>query len=169
MVNDGNTDIALVNGITHPKKRAFLAAYAECGTIIQAAEIADITRKTHYDWLAEDPDYVKACQDAYLQAGERLEQEARRRAVKGTKKPVFYKGEECGTVTEYSDTLLIFLLKGAMPQKYKEYGNHIGITVQTPQAGDICSFKDLKAIVADEVGSADGVPAPEIIDAEIII
>ena len=41
-----------------------------------------------------------------------LEAEARRRAVEGVRKPVFYQGVICGWVGEYSDTLLIFLLKG---------------------------------------------------------
>jgi len=33
---------------------------------------------------------------------------------------VYYQGKPCGVVTEYSDTLLIFLMKGAMPEKYKD-------------------------------------------------
>lgn len=74
--------------IIHPKKRAFLAAYAECGTVTRAAEIAGIERNTHYVWLKDDPDYAKACEAAYEQAAERLEQEARRRAVEGVEKPV---------------------------------------------------------------------------------
>jgi len=33
---------------------------------------------------------------------------------------VSYQGQECGTVRRYSDTLSIFLLKGAMPEKYED-------------------------------------------------
>jgi len=106
--------------ITHPKKRAFLAAFAEVGNITQAAEIAKIERKTHYVWMGKDENYVLAFEEAQEQAADRLEQEARRRAMEGTLKPVFYKGEECGVIREYSDTLLIFLMKGARPEKYKE-------------------------------------------------
>lgn len=145
MMEDKGNNIALSYGIVHPRKRAFIAAYAETGTIVQAAEIAGIDRQTHYDWSASDPDYVKACQDAYIQSGERLEQEARRRAVQGVQKPVFYKGEKCGAVTEYSDTLLIFLLKGAMPEKYKER-NVMDINVQQVQPGDIKSIGELREL-----------------------
>lgn len=106
--------------IRHPKKRAFLAAYAENGNVTQAAEIADVDRSLHYVWLHDDETYADAFKAAQGQAGDRLEQEARRRAIEGVEKPVFYKGEECGRVQEYSDTLLIFLMKGAMPDKYKE-------------------------------------------------
>lgn len=135
--------IALSNNILHLKKRAFIAAYAETGTITRAAEIACIDRKTHYDWLKEDPDYVKACEAAYEQAGERLEQEARRRAVEGTNKPVWYQGQKCGVTTEYSDTLLIFLLKGAKPEKYQERIRN-DVNVIPPTAGGVNTLKQLK-------------------------
>jgi len=102
------------------KKRAFLAAYSECGNISTAAKLAEISRQAHYEWMQSDPDYPALFKAADQTAAEALEAEARRRAVQGTAKPVFYKGEECGTVQEYSDTLLIFLLKGAMPGKYKD-------------------------------------------------
>ena len=104
----------------HNKKPAFLAAYAECGTITQAAEIAGIDRVTHYRWLKDDPEYAKAFEEAHEKSVERLEQEARRRAVEGWEEPVFHKGKVVGKVRKYSDTLLIFLLKGAAPDKYKD-------------------------------------------------
>lgn len=49
-----------------------------------------------------------------------LEDEAHRRAFEGVDKPVFYQGDECGTIREYSDTLAIFLLKAHNPEKYRE-------------------------------------------------
>jgi hypothetical protein len=53
-----------------------------------------------------------------------LEDEAVRRAVDGVRKPIFYKGKPiriCGEIvyeTEYSDTLLIQLLKAYYPEKF---------------------------------------------------
>lgn len=102
-----------------PKKRAFLAAYAECGNVTQAALIAKVSRRSHVDWM-KDPAYVEAFRAAEDQAADALEKEARRRAIEGVDEPVFYKGDECGTVRKYSDTLLIFLLKGIRPEKYRE-------------------------------------------------
>lgn len=50
-----------------------------------------------------------------------LEAEAVRRASEGTLKPTgWHKGEPSGYIREYSDILLIFLLKGAKPEKYAE-------------------------------------------------
>jgi hypothetical protein len=64
--------------------------------------------------------YKKAFEDAAEEAADLLETEARRRALEGVEEPVFYQGQQCGTVHKYSDTLLIFLLKGCRPEKYVE-------------------------------------------------
>lgn len=106
--------------LPHAKKAAFLAAYAETATVKYAAEAAQIDRKTHYRWLASDPEYAEALREAAEEAVERLEREALRRALEGTQKAVYHNGKVVGYVTEYSDTLLIFLLKGARPQKYRD-------------------------------------------------
>ena len=106
--------------IRNPRKRAFLAAVARTGNVTQAAEIAHIARSAHYQWLEADPVYAAAYEDAMEQAAQRLEAEARRRAEEGVEEPVFYQGKQCGVIRKYSDSLLMFLLKGAMPDKYKE-------------------------------------------------
>jgi hypothetical protein len=98
----------------------FLAAYGKLGNVALAAEIAKIDRRTHYDWLKNDPAYAEAFRGAVEQAGDLLEAEARRRAVEGTERPIYQGGKRVGTVREYSDALLIFLLKGTRPQKFRE-------------------------------------------------
>lgn len=103
-----------------PKKAAFVAAYAKCGNVTEACEIAGVSKSVHYDWLKNDEIYKKAIKEALSEAVDLMEKEARRRAVEGTDEPVFYKGGECGKIRKYSDTLLIFLLKAARPKKYRE-------------------------------------------------
>lgn len=118
----------MFDAIGHKKKRAFLAAYAETGTVKAACEAAEISRATFYtkQWQ-EDEDFRAAFAHAQDMAAETLENEARRRAVEGVKEPVgWYKGQPGGYVTRYSDTLLIFLMKGAMPEKYRERYEHTG-------------------------------------------
>jgi hypothetical protein len=88
--------------ILQHKKRAFLSAYVKCGNITKAASSAKIARQTHYDWMRDDPEYPKLFADAEIEAGDELEYEARKRALAG------------------SDTLMIFLLKGIKPEKYKD-------------------------------------------------
>ena len=101
------------------KRDAFLTAYAEVGTVTHAADIVGVHRNAHYNWM-QDPEYVEKFREAERQAADVLEKEVRRRAVEGVEEPVFYKGEQCGTVRKYSDTLLIFATKGALPEKYRE-------------------------------------------------
>jgi hypothetical protein len=106
------------NTIQHPKKRAFIAAYGQSGIITTAAEIADVHRCTVWKWQQEDKEFAEAMAKAESQAADYLEQEARRRAIEGTLKPVFYKGDECGYIREYSDTLLIALLNAKKPEQF---------------------------------------------------
>jgi len=105
-----------------PKQRVFLDIFAQAGSVSLAAKKAEIGRRTHYDWL-EQPAYKAAFEDATEDAAEALEREARRRAMLGTVRPVYYKGKPCGELREYSDVLLIFLLKGLKPEKYRENVN----------------------------------------------
>lgn len=112
---------------TVAKQNAFLRAYAEHGTITHSARAAGIAPAYHYNWLDIDPDYPAKFKEAHQEAVEALELEARRRAVNGVEEPTgWYKGEPGGFVKRYSDTLLIFLLKGALPDKYKDRHEHTG-------------------------------------------
>jgi len=112
--------------VSDARKRAFLDAYAETGNISRAAAIAGIGRRTHYDWLKADAEYKLAFEDATEAAGDVLEAEARRRAVEGIEDRIYWQGAELGRRRRYSDGLLIFLLKGARPDKYAERHVHGG-------------------------------------------
>lgn len=103
-----------------PKQAAFLAAYRLCGNITRAAAMAGVHPDTpRCNWKGEDG-FDEAMGQALEEAVDHLEEEARRRAQDGVDEPVYYKGSPCGAVRKYSDTLLIFLLKGARPQKFRE-------------------------------------------------
>src|SRR5215467_2101729 len=86
------------------KQTAFLAGYAQTGIITKAAEIAGIHRNNHRLWLKEDAEYAAAFQESHQESCDNIEAEMRRRAIEGVQKPVFYKGEVCGYITEYSDS-----------------------------------------------------------------
>lgn len=122
--------------------QAFLSALAECGNVSGACKAAKIDRKSAYLLRAESPDFAEAWEDAKIQASDSLEHEAVRRARDGVNEPVIHQGELCGlwvdaegnrvakdtpdstfiplTVKKYSDTLLIFLMKGNDPEKYRD-------------------------------------------------
>lgn len=102
----------------------FLAAFRLSANVYAACEQSQVGRSSVYDWRAADPAFAEAWKDAEAQAVETLEVAAWRRARDGVKrtKAIYYKGKEIGTETEteYSDTLLIFLLKAHKPDKYRE-------------------------------------------------
>jgi len=118
--------------ITHPQKRAILAAYAETGRISHAATRANVALRMHYYWRKVDPDYETAWLDAQRMVGDILEEEAVRRAREGITKTKFYKDQPIAIETEYSDTLLIFLMKGAKPDKYRD-----NLHVQQEVSGEV--------------------------------
>lgn len=118
--------MSLPDKIRHPKKRAFLAAYVRTASIVRAAQTARIDRQDHYNWMKKDPAYAEAFDKSKDIAAQTLEDEAVRRAHQGCAKAVYHQGKRVGIVTEYSDTLLIFLLKGLRPEKYRERYEHSG-------------------------------------------
>jgi hypothetical protein len=140
---------------TIDKKNAFLAAYRVCATVKGAARAARIGRQTHYDWLREDADYHVKFRAAVIEAVGALEDEAVERATIGVFEPNVFQGRFVYPQEEYvvreahgrepevrawrdkpgaaplgiwrkSDFLLAFLLRGAMPEKYKP-GRHLEI------------------------------------------
>jgi hypothetical protein len=128
------------------KKAAFLSAFAELGTVTHAAIAAGIERTTHYRWVKEDDAYAKGFVEAEGKAIDSLEREARRRAIEGTEKPIYQGGQMVGTVREYSDTLLIFLMKGANPSRYRE---RIDLTVDVRRTAE--QFATAHGLDVDEV------------------
>lgn len=109
-----------IDKITHIKKSAFLVAYSQCGSISGAAKAAKVARFSHYKWMQSDTDYARAFEEAHVIATDALEEEARRRGALGVLEPIYYLGKKVGTKRVYSDTLLIFLLKGNNPEKFKD-------------------------------------------------
>ena len=105
--------------LTPEKLTAFCAALAETCNVGKACAAVGISRMTAYTWRKDMPDFAQAWDDAMKAGLLALEDEAHRRAFDGVDEPVFYKGDECGTIRKYSDTLAIFLLKAHNPEKYR--------------------------------------------------
>ncbi len=101
-------------------QRRFLECFAACGRVVQAARWAKLSRNAHYNWMSEDPTYPARFKSAELRAARTLEDEAVRRAHEGLRKAVRYKGKVVGYETEYSDTLMVQLLRATNPEKFRE-------------------------------------------------
>lgn len=100
---------------------AFIDALSKTGNVSKSAKSARISRKTAYELKNESPEFNERWNEAMETAVDTLELEAWRRAARGTRKPTgWYQGIPGGYVQEYSDTLLIFLLKAHRPEKFRE-------------------------------------------------
>jgi hypothetical protein len=101
-------------------RERFLEALAATCNVTVACKVAGVDRTTVYMHKEKDPEFDAAWQKALETAIELMEAEMHRRAFEGTLRPVFQGGELAGVVTEYSDTLAIFLAKAHRPEKYRE-------------------------------------------------
>lgn len=106
---------------TVKKRDSFLAAlFRTAGNVSKACAAINLSRTAAYDWKREDLEFSTLWDSTIEETTEALEQEIYRRAHDGCDKPVFYQGEECGAVREYSDVLAMFILKARRPEKYRE-------------------------------------------------
>ncbi len=104
------------------RQRIFLQALAVCPRIGRAARAAGISTGTTWNWRYNDPDpvFMNAYYIAWKLGIERVEDEMWRRGREGYEKPVYHQGRLVGTERVFSDTASIFMLKGALPEKYRE-------------------------------------------------
>ena len=153
------------------KQTAFLAAFAECACITRAAEAAKVARASHYKWLRDDPEYPARFEEARTQSVDVLIAEATRRAKDGTERLKFHQGEliriplldadgapvidpESGeprmtpyVERQYSDTMLIFLLKAADPTRFND--RLMVESQQTIQHSGTPSPEEVRAVVRE--------------------
>lgn len=93
------------------RKRVFLKSLAEMGVVSRAAAAAGWTASTAYSFRKSDPEFKDMWDNALSFATDSLEYEARRRGMHGVEKPVYQQGKLVGYIREYSDPLLVLLLK----------------------------------------------------------
>ena len=102
------------------RQQVFLGVLAEHGNVAEAVKAAGVSRRVAFAHYETDEEFASAWRAAADEAADRLEREARRRALEGTEEPVFYQGKECGRVRRYSDSLMLALLKAERPEKFKD-------------------------------------------------
>lgn len=110
---------------TQRLQASFLKAFVETGTVSAAAEACKINRWNHYEWM-KSAEYREQFEQAEIKVCRLLEDEAFRRARDGVKDLVLYQGQpvivDGQPLYEYkhSDTLLMFILKGLKPERYRD-------------------------------------------------
>jgi len=104
----------------------FLQLLASTGNVSESCREAKFPRRTAYDHREADPEFAAAWKDAEEVAADYLRAEARRRGVDGWDEPVFWKGEVCGHIRRYSDTMLGRLLTAHCPEFKDERNINVG-------------------------------------------
>lgn len=103
------------------KRRAFLSVLAKTGRVAEAARACGFQdTSTLQRYRRENDDFSEEWDIAIEAAANILEEEAIRRATEGVLEPVYYKGEVAGYKTNYSDALMMFMLRGLKPTVYRE-------------------------------------------------
>jgi len=90
--------------------------------ITKSAESIGVSRQHVHHLRRTKPDFAKRWEDAIERATDTLEAEARRRALDGYDRPVFFQGKQVGAETLYSDPLMITLLKAHRRDKFGDKG-----------------------------------------------
>lgn len=133
---------ALTKATRQHARETFLAELAERGIVQDAATAAGFSRQMFYEWRAADPAFAAAWDTALEISTDRAEREAWRRAVEGVDKPLIGRvgKDQDGVIEiikEYSDTILLRLLSGRRPEKWRERHqiDHSGEIAQKVYAG----------------------------------
>lgn len=101
-------------------KETFLSRLRKSPNVTAAARAAGYSRQWMYELREREENFAKAWDEALSESLDTAEGELYRRAVRGVVKRVYYQDKHIDTVKEYSDTLLIFMLKAHRPEKYRE-------------------------------------------------
>jgi len=129
-------------------------------TVSYAIQTLGLGRRASYTLKEKSPTFAREWAEAIKAGTDFLEDEARRRAVEGVTKPVFYKGLECGSVQEYSDGLLQFLLKGRRPEKFRENIDlDVSGTIQVEYCND---WRGSERVIEAEAEAVEVEAAPEV-------
>ena len=112
---------------TRARDKRFFEALEQGATIGEAAKNAGYSRRSIYDYAAEDPTFNHQLEDVKADLIEKLEKEADRRAIEGVKDYKSLKVTENGKtinkvipIRRYSDSLLQFRLRRLDPKNYRE-------------------------------------------------
>ena len=148
--------------VTPKKTNRVLELIAEGFTTNHAAKEVGISRMSIYRLRDKSPKFAAKLAAAIESGTDRMEDEMLRRAVDGTQKPVFHQGMICGHIQEYSDTLLIFMLKARRPAKFRDNQPiyQVDLTkLNDEQLRRLAAGEHPTAVLSDRGSSGVGAPA----------
>jgi len=110
--------------LTPHKLAAFLRHLEASGSVSLAARHAGLARNTVYERRKVDPAFALGWRKAIAMAAETLRDLAIARACDGTERVLWRAGRRVGTIREYDNRLLMFLLRTLRPEIYSRRANN---------------------------------------------
>ena len=153
--------------ISKKKQSAFLEALAICGRVDESSYAVGYKNATYlYRMRAEDEDFREAWDMALQHAGHSILDRAVEMARDGLVKEIRYTGEVVGHETKHSEKLIMFLLKGLMPEKFgNTYSTgglnlNFGVAVLPVQAPNEGAWEERALLVHDnqEIITLEAIP-----------
>lgn len=92
-------------------KEQFLLNLEAMEFLGKALSVTHISRYTYNQWYEDDIDFRNKVDGLRMEITAQYQREAKRRAIEGVLKPIYYKGRLIDVTREYSDNLLMFELK----------------------------------------------------------
>jgi len=146
--------------LTRELQERFLEALADTGSVSTAAAVAGTSRTRVYELRRVDPTFANAWQEAEDIAADRLEDEARRRALEGVPELLVSAGKlvrddegQPITVRRYSDNLLLALLRAHRPPRRER-----SVRFQLPALHSAADAAGAMASLAAAVGVGEITP-----------
>jgi hypothetical protein len=119
---------------TEKRYNLFLAELALDGNATRAAKAVGVDRSNAYQRRLRNPTFARRWDDAIESFADAVEAEAFRRAVTGTTKGIWWQGARVGEEQQWSDSLLLALLKAKRP---REYGDRSKLELTGAESGPV--------------------------------
>lgn len=148
------------------KQKRYLKVLEETGNRMTAAASVGVDHEICMAFASRNPTFHKRARQAENNFLAELEAEAKRRAVTGVEKDVWYQGEVVGKEKVYSDKLLETLMKANDPDKY---GNKSRVdTTTTINVNDTTLRSKLASALGVELKKAPTPIEDDAIDGEVV-
>jgi hypothetical protein len=149
--------------LTPEKREQFLQALAESGSVTAAVTVAGTSRTRVYELRKTDTAFAAAWDEAEEIATDRLQDEARRRAIEGVAEPLVSAGKlvrgddgQPVMVKRYSDNLLLALLRARrLPRRERS------VRFQLPALRSFADVTSAMAALIAEVAAGKVTPAKQ--------
>jgi hypothetical protein len=150
--------------------------HINCGDIHEAARWCGVSPAFVFSWIKDDKVAAETVREAQRVGYAGLESEAIRRAVVGTSKDVYYKGEVVGQQIEYSDGLLSKVMEARLPEYKKGDGGNTLVNFgnmqinSMPRAANYDEWLAMRDTTLARRDAENALPAPDnVVDAEFTV